>query len=130
MNTYSNFYSRVQNAQRIGDPIVHLPWSHKIWRFAIILKRLKYIENFEVNTENSRVNNKKFPTISLYLIPGGFSSLRQLSKPSRRVYKKARNIEVHKRPYGSFIISTNFGLLSCHEARAMNIGGELMCEIY
>lgn len=133
MNTFSNFYSRVQNAQRLGDPLVSMPWTHKTWRLAIALKRLKYIEDFEISSkkEKSKGNFKKdFPKILLHLIPGGFSHLKQVSKPSRRVYRKAKDLKIHERPYGSFIISTNLGLLSCQEAKAMNLGGELLCEVY
>ena len=142
MNTYSNFYSRVQNAQRAGDALLQIPWSHKVWRLAIFLKRLKYIEDFEINTpeETPLLKDRKyfgrnsfkkgFPNITLHLIPGGFSHLQQVSKPSRRVIRKAKDINIHRKPYGSFIVSTNSGLLSCQEAKAMNLGGELMCEIY
>ena len=134
MNTFSNFYSRVQNAQRAGDPIVTLPWSHKAWRLAVLLKRLKYIEDFEMTPKSNEVVQKSFkknfPKISLHLIPGGFSHLHQISKPSRRVIRKAKELEPHGRPYGSFIVSTSLGLLSCHEAKTLKVGGELMCEIY
>ena len=63
-------------------------------------------------------------TLTAKNLPNSFKAVSEI------MHDETKDIEVHKRPYGSFIISTNFGLLSCHEARAMNIGGELMCEIY
>ena len=138
MNVFSDFYSRVQNAQRMGDSLVILPWTHKTWRFALILKRLKYIEDFKILSTSLEGRKylprnyfkKEIPKVSIQLIPGGFSYLRQVSKPSRRVIRKAKEIKLHPKPYGSFILSTTFGLLTCHEAKTMNVGGEIMCEIY
>ena len=126
MNVFSDFYSRIQSAQRLGLPSVGIPWTHKIYRFGLLLKRLKYIEDLEC-IDNPE---KKSSTIWFYLKPGSFSYLRQISKPSRRVYKKAKDIKPYEKAYGSFILSTSKGLLSCQEARAMSLGGELMCEIY
>jgi len=126
MNVFSDFYSRLQSAQRAGLPCVGLPWSHKIYRFGLLLKRLKYIEDLEC-IDNSE---KKSCTIWFYLKPGSFSYLRQISKPSLRVYKKAKEIHPYKKAYGSLILSTSKGLLSCQEAQALGLGGELMCEIY
>nr|YP_009646669.1 ribosomal protein S8 [Chloropicon laureae]QBX98582.1 ribosomal protein S8 [Chloropicon laureae] len=126
MNTFSNFYSRVQNAQRLEDSFVEMPWSHKIWRVAILLKRLKYIEDLECLHKDA----KKGYTIKLYLKKGAFSYLRQISKPSKRLYTKAKELKTHKKGIGSLIISTPLGLLSSEEASTLGVGGELMFEIY
>ena len=126
MNTFSNFYSRVQNAQRLEDSFVEIPWSHKIWRVAILLKRLKYIEDLECLHKDT----KKGYTIKLYLKKGAFSYLRQISKPSKRLYTKAKELKTYKKGIGSLIISTPLGLLSSEEASTLGVGGELMFEIY
>ena len=126
MNIFSDFYSRMQTAQRLGLPSVGIPWTHKIYRFGILLKRLRYIEDIECIQDPK----KKSCTIWVHLKPGSFSHLKQISKPSKKVYKKAKDLSPYKKAYGSFILSTPMGLLSCHEAQALHIGGELMCEIY
>ena len=126
MNTFSNFYSRVQNAQRLEDSFVEMPWSHKIWRVAILLKRLKYIEDLECLHKGA----KKGYTIKLYLKKGAFSYLRQISKPSKRLYTKAKGLKTHKKGISSLVISTPLGLLSSEEASTLGVGGELMFEIY
>nr|YP_009647068.1 ribosomal protein S8 [Chloropicon mariensis]QBX98722.1 ribosomal protein S8 [Chloropicon mariensis] len=126
MNIYSDFYSRVQGAQRRGDLSVTLPWTHKTWRLGLLLKRLKFIENVEC------VENPKngLPTLIVHLIDRGFSHLRQISKPSRKVFKKSKEMKAFRKDFGFYILSTPLGLLSCQEANALGVGGELLCEIY
>ncbi len=126
MNTFSNFYSRVQNAQRLEDSFVEMPWSHKVWRIGILLKRLKYIEDLECLQRDE----KKGYAMKLYLKKGAFSYVRQISKPSKRLYTRAKGLKPYKKGIGSLIISTPLGLLSSEEASTIGVGGELMFEIY
>jgi len=57
-------------------------------------------------------------------------ALKKLSKPGRRLYKKASDLPRISNGLGVSIVSTSKGVLSDNEARASNIGGEVLCQVF
>ena len=57
-------------------------------------------------------------------------SLTRVSKPSRRVYVKGKEIEPVYNGLGITILSTSKGILSDKQARNENVGGEILCTIW
>ena len=60
---------------------------------------------------------------------GAIHSVKQISKPSRRVYVNASKIPYPKNGRGIIIITTPEGLMAHYEAKKKHIGGELICEV-
>lgn len=60
----------------------------------------------------------------------GFTNLEKVSTPGRRVYIKADKIPVVRSGTGQAIISTSKGLLTGKEAKAKQLGGELLCMVW
>ena len=56
--------------------------------------------------------------------------IRRISKPSLRKYSSAADLESVKGGLGSFILSTNQGLMIDKDAKAKNVGGEILCEVF
>ena len=56
--------------------------------------------------------------------------LKRISKPSLRKYSSATDFDSVKGGLGAYIISTNQGLMTDKEAKAKNIGGEILCEVF
>jgi small subunit ribosomal protein S8 len=56
--------------------------------------------------------------------------LERVSKPSRRVYLKSRDIKPILSGMGVSIISTSKGMMTDKNARKENIGGEILCNIW
>ena len=56
--------------------------------------------------------------------------LRRISKPSLRKYSSSVSLESVKNGLGSYILSTNQGLMTDRDARAKNVGGEILCEVF
>jgi small subunit ribosomal protein S8 len=56
--------------------------------------------------------------------------VKRVSKPSRRVYKKASELRPVKNGYGSLILSTPKGILTDVTARKDKVGGEALFEIW
>tara|TARA_B100000963_G_scaffold336865_1_gene332330 strand:- start:5640 stop:6035 length:396 start_codon:yes stop_codon:yes gene_type:complete len=56
--------------------------------------------------------------------------LKRISKPSLRKYSGASDIESVKGGLGTFIISTNQGLMTDKDAKSKNVGGEILCEVF
>ena len=56
--------------------------------------------------------------------------LKRVSKPSLRKYSGATDLDSVKGGLGSFIVSTNQGLMTDKDAKAKNVGGEILCEVF
>ena len=56
--------------------------------------------------------------------------LARVSTPGRRVYAGAKKTPEVLKGLGVSILSTNAGVLSNREAKAKNVGGEILCEVY
>jgi small subunit ribosomal protein S8 len=56
--------------------------------------------------------------------------IQRVSKPGRRVYSKIRDLPAVYNGLGISILSTPQGVMSDNEARAANVGGEVICEVF
>ena len=56
--------------------------------------------------------------------------IRRVSKPGRRVYSKIADLPKHYNGLGISILSTPRGVMSDNEARAANVGGEVICRVF
>lgn len=81
------------------------------------------------------INNNKQGIIRVLLKygPGNdpvISDIDRLSKPGRRRYVGVEDIPTVKSGLGIALLSTSNGVLTDHEAREQNVGGELLCEVW
>ena len=56
--------------------------------------------------------------------------IKRVSKPGRRVYSKIADLARIYNGLGISILSTPRGIMSDHEARAANVGGEVLCRVF
>ena len=56
--------------------------------------------------------------------------LERVSKPSRRVYVKAKEIKPVLNGLGISILSTSKGIMADKNARNENLGGEIICNVW
>ena len=56
--------------------------------------------------------------------------INRVSKPGRRVYSKIRELPRVYAGLGVSILSTPRGVMSDAEARAANVGGEVLCRVF
>ncbi len=56
--------------------------------------------------------------------------IHRVSKPGRRVYSKIKELPRVYAGLGVSILSTPRGVLSDAEARAANVGGEVLCRVF
>lgn len=57
-------------------------------------------------------------------------SLERVSRPGLRTYSKPQNFKRVQNGLGISIISTSLGVMTDKEAKAKNVGGEVLCNIY
>jgi len=56
--------------------------------------------------------------------------LTRISTPGRRVYNSVRDLKPYRAGLGISIISTPMGVMSDSDARAKNVGGEVICRVF
>jgi small subunit ribosomal protein S8 len=78
------------------------------------------------------VNDKAEFQIELKYFDGEpvIREIERISKPGRRVYASVRNIPRVADGLGVSILSTPKGVMSDHEARSQNVGGEVLCRVF
>lgn len=121
--------TRIRNAymSRISD--IKLPYSKIKEDISKILKKNKYISDFEILDE---WNNKKSILLKLndVRVTKYIPTLKRISRPGQRIYIWARDIKKSRNGHGIYIISTPKWVITGYEARSLNVGGELLCEVY
>ena len=121
--------TRIRNGQRARKSSVVAPASKFRSNVLEVLKREGYIrshETYEVKTGISEIR------IDLKYQEGEpvIREISRVSKPGRRVYSKIKDLPREYNGLGISILSTPRGVVSDHEARALNVGGEVLCEVF
>jgi len=125
----TDMLNRIRNAQAVRHATVEVPHSKLKERIASIFIKEKLVEKVEMK----KVKNQKVIRIHLKYQTGGdpfISGLKRISKPSQKIYKKAKDIKRVKDGYGLAIISTSKGLMTDNEARKNKMGGEVLYEVW
>ena len=56
--------------------------------------------------------------------------LKRISKPGLRTYSGAENMPKVLGGFGIAVVSTNKGIMTDKQAKAANVGGEVLCYVY
>ena len=125
----SDMLTRIRNGQSARMSAIHSP-SSKLRRNVLeVLKREGYIRGYD---EEAEVNGSANLRIELKYHDGEpvIREITRISKPGRRVYSKIADLARFYNGLGISILSTPRGIMSDHEARAANVGGEVLCRIF
>jgi len=110
--------------------IVEIPSSNVKKRMTEILYEKGYILKYKFEDDNKQGVIKialKYDAVSK---EPAIKSLERISRPGLRQYAKPSEIRRVQNGLGISIISTSKGVMSDKEARAQNVGGEVLCSIY
>ena len=121
--------TRIRNAQASGARAVSCPASKLRKSVLEVLEREGYIRGF--SWAELRAGIPEF-TIELKYDENKpvIKEIHRVSKPGRRVYSKIKDLEKVYGGLGISILSTPRGVLSGSEARAANVGGEVLCQVF
>ncbi len=126
----ADFLTRIRNAQMAGHRIVEIPASNLKKRMTEILYHQGYILRYKFE-EDSRQGVIK---IALKYDPGtkqpAIQSMERISRPGLRQYARPEEFRRVKNGLGIAIISTSQGVMTDKEAKAKNVGGEVLCYVY
>lgn len=125
----SDFLSRIRNGLLVKKSDILTGCSKITVRIAEILVSKGYLET--VNVEDH--GNKKMLRITLRYDSNGdpiASGLKRISKPGLRQYVNVEQIPEVRNGMGLSIVSTSKGVMTGHEARKNNVGGEVICLVW
>lgn len=127
----SDFLTRIRNALLARHPSLSCPSSKLKVRIAGLLKDEGYIAEYDVREKDGRhyldiqlkyeEANRVTPIIE---------GLTRVSRPGLRIYKSAGDLPKVRGGMGMAVISTSHGVMSDAQARAKNVGGEVLCYVW
>ena len=125
----ADMLTRIRNGYLARKKQVVVPYSKIKEAIAKIMVKKGYLEKFERReTKDERRSleltlkyDGKDPTIT---------EIRRVSKPSVKVYQKAKQLRSVNADLGIKIVSTSAGLMTGKEAKKKNLGGEVICEMW
>jgi small subunit ribosomal protein S8 len=121
--------ARIRKAQQRGKSNVTTPASKLRERLLEVLQQEGYIRGFSVAQHEG---GKAEIEIELKYFDGEpvIRKIQRVSKPGRRVYASVETLPVVYRGLGISIVSTSKGVMSDTQARAQNVGGEVLCSVF
>ncbi|HOO39184.1 MAG TPA: 30S ribosomal protein S8 [Deltaproteobacteria bacterium] len=124
----ADMITRIRNGAQASKESVDIPASKMKLNIADILMKEGYIKGYKVIEDGKqgllRVNLKYFN--SRHVITG----IQRVSKPGRRIYKGAQDIQPVRKGLGISIVSTSKGVMTDHKAKAENVGGEVLIRVW
>lgn len=124
----ADMLTRIRNAIQARHEVVEMPASKEKTEIAKILKEEGFITDFKIDGDV-----KKTITVTLKYGPNNekvISGLKRISTPGLRVYAKADKMPRVLNGLGIAIISTSHGLMTDKDARAKNVGGEVVAYVW
>ncbi len=124
----SDFLTRIRNAQEAHHLSLLVPGSRMKFALAKILEREGYVASVMSHQDGHR---SSIEVVLKYVdkVPM-IRSIKRISTPGRRVYRKSSELSPVLSGQGISIISTSAGLMTNKEARKRKLGGEVVCDIY
>ncbi len=121
--------TRIRNGQRASKSAVTVPASKLRSNVLEVLQREGYIRGFSWAELRPGIAEL---TVELKYSDGApvIREIDRVSKPGRRVYAGIKKLQPVYNGLGISILSTPRGVMSDTEARAANVGGEVLCRVF
>ena len=125
----ADLLTRIRNANMVRHEKLEVPASNIKKEIAEILKREGFVRDVEYIEDN------KQGIIRIFLKYGSsnervITGLKRISKPGLRVYAKATEVPRVLNGLGIALVSTSQGVLTDKEARAKQVGGEVLAYVW
>lgn len=125
----ADMLTRIRNGQRAGKALIAVPASKMRTTVLDVLQREGYIRGYSWAEVRKGIAEL---TVELKYSEGEpvIKEISRVSKPGRRVYSGIKKLPSVYNGLGIAILSTPRGVMSDSEARAANVGGEVLCRVF
>lgn len=125
----ADLLTRVRNGLNAGADSVDIPLSKIKVEIVKILESEGFVGSHEVVTEGP------FPVIRVHLKYDSqrkpvIHKLQRVSRPGLRVYSGSQKLRPKRSGLTTQIVTTSSGVMTDRQARRMNVGGEVLCEVW
>ncbi len=126
----ADMLTRIRNASKVHFKSVDVMNSKINLNIARVLAKSGFITGHDIKTDA-----EKHEMLRIYLKYQDakrpvLTDIQRVSKPGRRVYLKSNKLAPVLNGYGVSIVTTSKGVMTDKEAREMNLGGELICNVW
>ena len=128
-DSLSDMLTRIRNAYMVNKSFTNCLSSNLNYNVLKVLKDEGYIRSYKKVDIRKGISNIKIE-LKYHEGVSVIKKITRISKPGIRVYSKIKELP---KPYGGLgisIISTPKGVMSDQKARANNVGGEILCEVF
>ena len=124
MDPIANMLAAIKNGYLARKTQVSVPYSKVKLAIAKVLEKEKFTST--VAKSDSKI------TIELLYIDQKpkLNEIKRISKLGLRSYVKSKNIKPIKGGKGLIVVTTAKGIMTGYEARAKNLGGEIICQVW
>jgi small subunit ribosomal protein S8 len=121
--------TRIRNGQSARLASITVPASRQRANLLDVLQREGFIRGYYEEELRTGVREIR---IELKYDNGQpvIREIARISKPGRRIYSKVTDLPRVYNGLGISILSTPRGVMSDNEARAANVGGEILCRVF
>jgi small subunit ribosomal protein S8 len=127
----ADFLTRLRNAGLARHESVRLRYSSVKHSIATVLKAEGYVDDVRREPSSAGVGDE----LVVVLRYGkdrcsAIDGIRRVSSPGRRRFVRSKEIGVVRSGLGVAVLSTSKGVMTDRSAKANNLGGELLCEVW
>ena len=124
----ADMLTRIRNAITAKHETVEVPASNMKKAIANILLEEGYVKNVEFVDDG--LSGKLVIALKYADGKSVISGLKRVSKPGLRKYAGADNMPKVLGGLGTAIVSTSKGIMTDRQAKAANVGGEMLCFVW
>jgi small subunit ribosomal protein S8 len=126
----ADYLTRLRNAIKAKHRIVEIPASNIKKELTKVLYDKGYIQNYKFDDSNVQGTIKIALKYNPLTKQSAIVKLDRISKPGLRKYAGVDNIPKVLNGLGVAVLSTSKGVITDKEAKALNVGGEVLCFVY
>ena len=124
----ADMLTRIRNAIKSNKESVEIPASNMKKAIAEILLNEGWVKDVKIVEDG--YNGKIAITLKYVDKKSVISGLKRVSRPGLRTYSDVENMPRILGGFGTVILSTNKGVMTGKNAKANNVGGEVLCYVW
>jgi len=129
-DTIADYLTRVRNASRAGHRVVEIPASNLKRAITKILFDQGYILSYKFEDDKVQGIIKIALKYDKMTKEPVIKKIQRISKPGLRKYAPSQDLPRVLNGLGIAIVSTSHGVMTSKQAKAENVGGEVLCYVY
>ncbi|PIB29063.1 30S ribosomal protein S8 [Maribacter sp. 4U21] len=129
-DTIADYLTRVRNASRAGHRVVEIPASNLKKAITKILFDQGYILSYKFEDDKVQGTIKIALKYDKMTKEPVIKKIQRISKPGLRKYAPSEDLPRVLNGLGIAIVSTSHGVMTSKQAKAENVGGEVLCYVY